>query len=140
MPTFDGAEFYLLAKRLVAVDQSEAAYRTSINRAYYACHVVGIDSTSKKGWYQPAFGAGDHSGLSRALRAHNQDWHSKLTELYRLREHADYHTESSNPGAECDYCRDSAKNSNSSSLNLWTRTQTITDDILPRLKSIAPTR
>jgi len=120
MPTFDAQEFMGLAITVASSEPNEAGYRTAINRAYYACHLVGRDSTAKKGWFEPKHTYEDHSGLLRALQDHDVPWRPKLRDLRELREHADYHTHLEVNRAT------------------WERAKLIAQDILPRLKNIAP--
>lgn len=139
MSRFEAQEFLRLGLRLVKHEPNEAGYRTAINRAYYACHLIGRESTARKGWFSPRYDMSDHSGLWRALKDRTSWWH-KLRDLYELREHADYHIDSKQqlPNSSCPYCK---KNTNIEPLvdeGIWERARQIAEDIAPRLQNITP--
>jgi len=137
---FNAQEFLQLGLRLVSYEPNEAGYRTAINRAYYACHLIGCESTARKGWFTPKHGRDDHAGLWRALRKHHTPWWTKLRDLYELREHADYHIDPTQqpPNNGCSYCVSETDISALVDENTWTRARDIANDILPRLQSIMP--
>ena len=58
MPVFDPDEFFRFANQLVQDNPNEAALRSAISRAYYACHLVARDQL---------FGV-DHAGLTSGAR------------------------------------------------------------------------
>lgn len=143
MTPFDANEFYGLALRVVTRERGEAAYRTGINRLYYTCHLVGTEATAGKGWFRPKGDASDHAGLWRALRDNGQVWCTKLQGLYRLREHADYHTGSAThlPVISCSYCPGDTPVDIPSARPLvdastWNAAKTIAEDVLPRLRAM----
>ena len=138
MSKFDGKGFYHLGVTIAEEHANEAGYRTAIGRVYYACFLVGLNATKRKGWFQPKNGAGDHSGLSRALRDKGKEQIAhKLIELYRLREHADYHTEIC-PTGECSCCDKVCESNNLVDYKTWQKAQIIADNILSKLESINP--
>ncbi len=141
MVKFNAQEFLQLGLRLVSHEPNEAGYRTAINRAYYACFLIGRESTTRKGWFSPppSYAAGDHSGLRRALnRVPNLP--DKLLALYELREHADYHIDPKQqpPNNSCSYCDGKNDTTTLVDENTWIRARDIANDILPRLQSIMP--
>jgi len=138
MSEFDEKEFYDLGVKIARAYADEAGYRTAIGRVYYACYLIGAKATKNKGWFSPKYSAADHSALRRALKAQAKDaLADKLLELYRLREHADYHVENC-PGGECQYCDCVAPNEDLVGNQTWLRAETIAKYILPKLESINP--
>lgn len=104
--TFDASDFLDLAERIVLQETTEAAFRTAISRSYYACHLLGRESTRLKGWFAPRHSGEDHRALLRVLRAH-VSWSSQMDLLLKLREHADYHVDArpTTPGSPiCQHC------------------------------------
>ena len=136
---FNAQEFLQLGLRLVGYEPNEAGYRTAINRAYYACHLIGCDSTARKGWFTPEYNANDHSGLMRVLRRNTNLGH-KLRDLYELRVHADYHIDPKQQPLDnsCSYCTGKTNATHLVDKDTWARARYIANDILPRLQSIAP--
>jgi len=136
---FNAQEFLQLGLRLVSCEPNEAGYRTAINRAYYACHLIGCESTARKGWFTPQYAFSDHAGLWRALRKHTP-WWNKLRVLYELREHADYHIDPSQqpPSNSCSYCDSKTDTAALVDEDTWVIARDIANDILPRLQSIMP--
>ena len=136
---FDAQEFLQLGLRLVSHEPNEAGYRTAINRAYYACHLIGRESTAKKGWFKPRYDYSDHRGLWLELRKHTP-WWNKLRVLYELREHADYHIDPTqqSPDNHCSYCDGKNDTITLVDKNTWIRARDIANDILPRLQNIMP--
>ena len=117
---FNAEEFLQLGLRLVNYEPNEAGYRTAINRVYYACYLIGCESTDRKGWFTRQYSGQDHAGLWRALKEHNTPWWDKLRTLYELREDADYHT------------------TTLVDEKTWVIAKNIANDIFPRLQSIMP--
>jgi hypothetical protein len=138
MATFDAQEFMGVAVRVASSEPNEAGYRTAISRAYYACHLVGCNATEEKGWFPHRTHTGaDHSGLWReALKTY--PWRHKLRDLLELREHADYHTDSLPLKDTCRYCGEATQTQVLVNCETWERAKLIAQDILPRLKNIAP--
>lgn len=129
MPSFDPGEFWLLSLDLANQATSEADYRTAANRAYYACHLTGC----MNGLIERTYDANEHSALWRALRNRNFSGWNKLRSLYEIREHADYHIDSEDPhNVSCNYCKANAE-------LMWGVAKAITEDILPRIKSMKKT-
>jgi len=136
---FNAEEFLKLALNLVNYEPNEAGYRTAINRAYYACHLIGCESTARKGWFTPKHKPDDHSGVCRALKKYTP-WGDKLRTLIELREHADYHIDprQQSPDNRCSYCDGKTDTTALVDENTWIIARDIANYILPRLQSIAP--
>jgi uncharacterized protein (UPF0332 family) len=136
--SFNAQEFFQLSLRLVKNEPNEAGYRTAINRAYYACHLIGCESAAKKGWFTPKYTFRDHAGLWAALKEHTP-WWNKLRALYELREHADYHMDpSQQPPNSCSYCDSKTDDIALVDEDIWVIARDIANDIIPRLQSIMP--
>ena len=136
---FNAQEFLQLSLRLVSYEPNEAGYRTAINRAYYACFLIGRESATRKGWLIPSYRGDDHSGLRRALdKVPNLS--DKLLDLYQLREHADYHIDPKQqpPNNSCSYCRNQTEITPLVNEDTWKRAKAIAENILPRLQSLMP--
>ena len=131
---FDAQEYLQLSLRLVGYEPNEAGYRTAINRVYYACYLIGCETTARKGWFIPEYSANDHSRLRKALRRTNLA--SKLLALYRLREHADYHIDSQQQPASCEYCKNETDIAPLVDEDTWIRAKAIAEDALPLLQKI----
>lgn len=136
---FNAQEFLQLGQKLVSWAPNEAGYRTAINRAYFACHLIGCESTARKGWFNPRHDVQDHAGLWRALRQHTP-WWQKLRTLYELREHADYHIdfEQQTPNSSCPYCSNRTDTTALVDEGTWIIARDIANDIFPLLQSIMP--
>ncbi|GEM_PF-2792043 len=140
MPPSDAEAFLRLAERLVAQDQSEAAYRTAISRAYYACHLVGRESTWLRGWFNPTLTGADHAGLIRVLN-NRVTWYRELDRLRRLRERADYHIEAverARGPIPCEFCALWRVPSNLVTDRHWGQAQSLAAYVLPHLRQITP--
>src|SRR4030042_6376150 len=119
MSVFDAKEFHTLGIKIAEAYVNEAGYRTAISRAYYACHLVGVDATNNKGWFKPKYTGDDHSGLWRSLREHKQyPAADKLRELLALREHADYHVTNC-PKGKCTHCDSVKQEANLTDVQMW---------------------
>ena len=129
--SFDPGDYFTLGCSIADSEVTEAAYRTAVNRAYYACHLIGRESTLKKGWFLPTYRATDHMQLCKVLRE-KAGYGSgiKLRSLYDMREHADYHTGSHPDDNDC--CR---KDMNI----IWNNSKAIAEFLIPKLRNIAPT-
>jgi len=130
--SFDPKEYFTLGCSVAESAANEAAYRTAINRAYYACHLIGRESTLQKGWFVPTYSALDHKKLCRVLKD-KAGYGSgvKLLSLYVNREHADYHTGSHPDDNEC--CRQDID-------NIWSNSKATAEFLIPKLQSIFPTK
>lgn len=133
MADFNAEEFLDIGKKIADRYASECGYRTAIGRVYYACHLIGSDATTQKGWFPGRHYDGrDHLGLCRALKEQNQKQiEYKLRDLIELREHADYHVKKPSNGG-CRYCN------NVVDKQVWERAKAIASNILPRLQAIYP--
>ena len=136
---FNAQDFFQLGLRLAKCEPNEAGYRTAINRAYYACHLVGCESTYKKGWFiSRSYDGRDHQGLIRVLRENKTRlWH-KLRSLYELREHADYHIDPSQQltSSSCKHCDGRTDTATLVDEDTWVMAREIADNILPCLQNI----
>ena len=138
MCEFEAQEFYDLGKKLVQTNNDEAGYRTAIGRIYYACHLIGLDAIVNKGWYNSREGSEDHSGVCRILKQHQKDaLADQLLELYRFREHSDYHIRRCVQG-KCTHCDNVGEGVNLVNASSWRRAEEIATHILPRLRAIDP--
>jgi hypothetical protein len=136
MSEFDEKQFYDFGFEIAKAYAHEAAYRTAIGRIYYACYLTGAKATKNKGWFSPKYSAGDHAALRQALKDRLQyGLADKLFDLYRLREHADYHI---CPTEECRYCHDAAPDEDLVGSQTWSRARAIARNIFPKLQSINP--
>ncbi len=98
---FDGRSFLNMAESLRSLAPSagtpESAYRSCINRAYYACfHVFRAKYFETKVWYSIDRSGRAHWVTHLALRnkVRTEEGGSVASEfdtLWELREHADYH-------------------------------------------------
>ncbi len=139
MAEFDAQEFFNLGLRLVNTFKTEAGYRTAIGRLYYACHLIGVRSTSKKGWFQPKYSKDDHRLLIQALKLYNKRAIAdQLSALVVLREHADYHINKRSDGL-CKLCNKVTEGCNLVDSSDWERAKSIAENILPKLIAIEPT-
>ena len=85
------------AHRLAWTAENEADYRCAVNRAYYACHLVARDAL-----FGVDAGVGrrpSHRAVIEAVAAHQggEEDADELRKLKRMREVADYVTDSSHP-------------------------------------------
>ena len=106
MSSFLPREFHTLALWLVEQRTDEASLRAAISRVYYACHLLAKHSLMEKRKWMPSGRGDDHSGVIRELRrGKTTGLGNYLDSLRTLREHADYHVDPTNPGAEnCNIC------------------------------------
>ena len=89
--------FYVQSERLVRDAENEADYRSAINRAYYACHLVARDAlfgVDAGGGRRPSHRA--IIGIVAKIEGHDEDANG-LRLLKAMREVADYVTDSSHP-------------------------------------------
>ena len=84
------------AHRLARTAENEADYRCAVNRAYYACHLVARDAlfgVDAGGGKRPS-----HWAVIKAVSEHRGGEDAdELRKLKRMREVADYVTDSSHP-------------------------------------------
>ena len=121
------------AHRLAWTAENEADHRCAINRAYYACHLVardalfGIDAGGGK---RPS-----HWAVVRAVSEHRGgEDANELRRLKRMREAADYVTDSSHPEVRDVFAENSV--SDWASLADWALA--IADAIISRLRTLPP--
>lgn len=108
---FDGVRFLDVAKSLSVPSSgqpppSDAAQRTAVGRAYYACfHVLRPRVCDPRGWTRVASGGKKKYLTHRQLRnlvakKLPPEAADLLDSLVELREHADYHVWKPSPGAQ----------------------------------------
>ena len=120
--------------RLQANDaENEASCRSSINRAYYACHLVARDAlfgVDAGGGERPS-----HWAVIEAVAGHyGEEYADELRKLKRMREIADYVTDSLHPEVQ-DVFADSRV---SDWAGLAARALVVADALIPRLRRLPP--
>ena len=127
--------FLVQAQRLARTAESEADFRSAVNRAYYACHLVARDAlfgVDARGGRRPSHWAvinsvDKHPGQSQAARM--------LRELKAMREAADYVTDTLHPDVQ----RVFVEGRVSDWANLAARALAVADALIPRLRALPPT-
>ena len=126
--------FLVQAQRLAGTAENEADYRSAINRAYYACHLTARDAlfgVDARGGRRPS-----HSAVINSV-ANTPGLHQdarRLWGLKRMREVADYVTDSSHPDVQ-----DVFANSRVADwAGLVARALAIADALIPRLRALPP--
>ena len=127
--------FLVQAQRLARTAENEADYRSAISRAYYACHLVARDAlfgVDARGGRRPS-----HSAVINSVdRAPGQRQDARmLRELKRMREAADYVTDSSHPDVQDVFAN--SRVADWASLADWGLA--IADALIPRLRAMPPT-
>lgn len=105
---FDPGDFRKLALWLVEQRSDESSLRTAISRTYYAGHHLAVDRLKQKRNWSPTGTGRDHIEVIRQLKPGKTSGISNyLDELRMLREHADYHLESSESVSNrgCSFCK-----------------------------------
>ena len=127
--------FLVQARHLARTAENEAAYRSSINRAYYACHLTARDAlfgVDARGDRRPSHrtvinSVANTPGLRQDARM--------LRRLKRMREVADYVTDSSHPEVQAVFV--------DSRVDDWaglaTRALAVAGALIPRLRALPPT-
>ena len=136
MSKFEPKEYLDFSSKIIQQDKSQSALRTAINRFYYACFLIGIEALEKKGWYNRSFSGEDHRRVWEILRRHRNPSGAgdELQKLYRLREHADYHTDSAIANnSQCIYCREDILVTE----EMRGKAEDLANRLFPRLKSLA---
>ncbi len=89
--------FLIQARRLARDAENEADYRSAVNRAYYACHLVARDALF--GVDAGGGGRPSHWAVIKAVfgRRGAEEDADELRKLKRMREVADYVTDSLHP-------------------------------------------
>ena len=89
--------FLIQARRLASGAENEADHRSAINRAYYACHLVARDALF--GVDAGGGGRPSHWAIIKAVagRRGGEEDADELRKLKRMREIADYVTDSLHP-------------------------------------------
>ena len=86
---FEWDDFRGLAEELATRSGDEAAQRTAISRAYYACFHAGRGYLAEAGIAVDA-GGGAHRQVRNELRSRSADAGEQLWRLHLLRKEADY--------------------------------------------------
>jgi len=87
------ADFLNIAKGLVGIKDSEAAYRSATSRAYYASYHEALDVAVKQGFNSPTeFSCHGQLAVHFAQRGgvHERGISSQLSSLRRKRNRSDY--------------------------------------------------
>ena len=122
------------ARRLTRNAENEADYRSAISRAYYACHLVARDAlfgVDARGGRRPSHWAVINSVGKVPSRRYDA---RLLHALKRLREIADYVTDSTHPEIQ----RLFAKNRVSTWEGLAAAALAVADALIPRLRRLPP--
>ena len=122
------------AMRLARGAENEADHRSAISRAYYACHLVARDAlfgVDARGGKRPSHWAVINSVDKVPNRHHDA---RLLHALKRLREIADYVTDSTHPEIQ----RLFAKNRVSNWEGLAAAALAVADALIPRLRRLQP--
>ena len=125
---------YVQAHRLARAAEDEADYRSAINRAYYACHLVARDAlfgVDAGGGRRPT-----HAAVIKSIATHpgGAEDADGLRELKAMREAADYVTDSSHPDVQ----RVFADGRVSDWASLAASALAVADAIIPRLRALSP--
>ena len=122
------------ARRLVRDAENEADYRSAINRAYYACHLVARDAlfgVDAGGGRRPSHWAVINS-VDKAPSGH---WDARLLQaLKMMREVADYITDSLHPEVQERFGAARVEDWE----GLAAATLTIAGALIPRLRRLPP--
>ena len=127
--------FLVQAQRLARTAENEADYRSATSRAYYSCHLTARDAlfgVDAGGGGRPSHRAvvksvANAPGLRQDARM--------LRRLKRMREVADYVTDSSHPDVQ----RVFASGPASDWASLAARALAIAGALIPRLRALPPT-
>ena len=127
--------FLVQAERLAQTAENEADHRSAISRAYYACHLVARDAlfgVDAGGGRRPS-----HSAVINSVaRAPGQRQDARmLRRLKRMREVADYVTDSSHPDVQGVF----AENRVADWASLAARALAVAGALIPRLRALPPT-
>ena len=122
------------ARRLANDAENEADYRSAINRAYYACHLTARDAlfgVDAGGGRRPSHWAVINS-VNKAPSGH---WDARrLRRLKKMREVADYVTDSSHPEVR----RVFERNQVADWEGLAAAALAVAGEIVPRLRRLPP--
>ena len=127
-------ELFLGQARLQADDaENEAGCRSAINRAYYACHLVARDAlfgVDAGGGRRPS-----HLAVIEAVAGHyGEEYADELRKLKRMREIADYVTDSLHPEVRRVFNRNQASDWG----ELAAAALAIAGSLIPRLRRLPP--
>ena len=127
--------FLVQAQRLEWTAENEADYRSAISRAYYACHLVARDAlfgVDAGGGRRPSHWAVINSVDKAPGRSQDA---RMLRRLKRMREVADYVTDSSHPDVQ----RVFASGPASDWAGLAARALAVAGALIPHLRALPPT-
>ena len=120
------------AQRLARTAENEADYRSAISRAYYACHLVARDAlfgVDAAGGRRPS-----HWAVINSVGKAEENGADRLRRLKRMREVADYVTDSLHPEVQAVF----ANSRVSGWASLATRALAVADALIPRLRALPP--
>ncbi len=131
----DPERYLVQAQRLAGTAEDDADYRSAINRAYYACHLVARDAlfgVDAGGGKRPS-----HWAVIKAVAGHRggEEDADDLRKLKRMREIVDYVTDSSHPEVQAVFAASLV--SDWASLADWALA--IAGALIPRLRALPPT-
>ena len=121
------------ARRLAWTSENEADYRSAVSRAYYACHLVARDAlfgVDAGGGRRPS-----HWAVINSVAKTEENDADRLRRLKRMREAADYVTDSSHPDVQSVFASGLA----SDWASLAARALAIAGALIPRLRTLQPT-
>ena len=125
--------FLVQARRLARTAENEADYRSAVSRAYYACHLTARDALF--GVDAGGGGRPSHWAVINSVAKAEENDADRLRRLKRMREAADYVTDSSRPDVQGAFAN--------SRVSDWTslagRALAVADRLIPRLRALRPT-
>jgi hypothetical protein len=151
MPPFDPYDFFRLAEQLAKDADNEAAQRSAISRAYYACHltardrIYGLDKAGLSRAVRRRIAGdrrvGDHEAIVVAVaknttfkRGAAKKLSDQLSELQELRELADYLRDTDGAAIQDSFEHYRAKDWN----GLARTALALTTNVLPEVMALRP--
>ena len=125
--------FLVQAQRLARTAENEADYRSAISRAYYACHLVARDAlfgVDTAGGRRPS-----HQAVISSVGKAEENGADRLRRLKRMRETADYVTDSSHHEVQAVFVDSRV----SDWASLAARALAVEGALIPRLRTLPPT-
>lgn len=126
--------FLVQARRLARTAENEADYRSAVSRAYYACHLTARDALF--GVDAGGGGRPSHWTVIASVAGAGENDADRLRRLKRMREVADYVTDSSHPEVQRVFANSRA----SDWASLAGRALAVADMLIPRLRTLQPQR
>ncbi len=124
--------FLVQARRLARTAENEADYRSAISRAYYACHLTARDALF--GVDAGGGGRPSHWAVINSVARAEENAADRLRRLKRVREVADYVTDSSHPEVQGVFANGRA----SDWASLAGRALAVAHRLIPRLRALQP--